>query len=620
MNWKYLVGGILFLFVFSACSNEDESWNEKQFLQSFVAGFEDNAASRTSLVNGGKVHWVAGDQIVLFNENQKAIYTASSGGAQVEFVKTEGDNLAVDGTYTAVYPASAFNMDDKSITVKTAQTAQANGFDGDAAICKAVVTPTNWSEVSFHNVCALLKFSVASSMASNVGKLKLTAPNHLKSKATITDDGILTWGDSDTQEYTLSGSFSANTDYYLLVAPQTLTGGLTMSLCTTNDVLVNENAKRTTTKNTIFESSKMYALGEIRNIVASKEWYDGNPAATEFVIDTPEELIAFVQIANDDNYNESFSGKTVKMGGDIDLKGYEGSIVPIKHFHGTFDGQNHSIKNMRIVSSEENVGLFGCIYEQAVIKNVVLQGGEVVSTSKDVNNDGYMGALVGYAFKSGSFAEGSGAQIINCINLGCRVVSSGHKNVAGILGFAAVGTHVTIKKCINAAAVECNYWISDPATGGNAAGILNASNSDCCVSDCVNIGSIHSTKVAGGIISSSYSENDKFITGCYNASQVVAPREGMSWLWHSYGSGAIIGVVDSYSTPFNYLTCAYDDNLCDTPFWACANWSNELTTEYNKGWTSMKKSYSTMVSSLNNTFSDSPYQFVEGNTPTLVMK
>lgn len=618
MNWKYLVGGILFLFVFSACSNEDESWNEKQFLQSFVAGFEDNAASRTSLVNGGKVHWVAGDQIVLFNKNQKAIYTASSGGAQVVFQKTEGDDLDADGTYTAVYPASAFNMDDKSITVKTAQTAQANGFDGDAAICKAVVTPTNWSEVSFHNVCALLKFSVASSMASNVGKLKLTAPTNLINKATIADDGILTWGDSDTQEYTLSGSFSANTDYYLLVAPQTLTGGLTMSLYTADDVLVNENAKRTTTKNTIFESSKMYALGEIRNIVASKEWYDGNPAATEFVIDTPEELIAFVQIANDDNYNESFSGKTVKMGGDIDLKGYEGSIVPIKHFHGTFDGQNHSIKNMRIVSNEEYVGLFGCIYQEAVIENVVLEGGEVVSTSKDVNNDGYMGALVGYAFKSGSFAEGSGARIINCINLGCRVVSSGHKNVAGILGFAASGSRAIISKCINAAAVECNYWISATSEGGNAAGILNANDSDSSVSDCVNIGSIHSTKVAGGIISSSYSENNKFIEDCYNASQVVAPRKDMPWPWYSYGSGAIIGVVDSYSTPFDNQTCAYDHNLCDAPYWACLYKSDDLGNESKME--SMKKTYSTMVSSLNATFSDSPYRFVEGNTPALVKK
>lgn len=47
-------------------------------------------------------------------------------------------------------------------------------------------------------------------------------------------------------------------------------------------------------------------------------------------------------------------------------------IGAITAFSGTYDGGNFAIKNLSISSAATNVGLFGSIGNDAVIKNIVL--------------------------------------------------------------------------------------------------------------------------------------------------------------------------------------------------------------------------------------------------------
>ncbi len=106
----------------------------------------------------------------------------------------------------------------------------------------------------------------------------------------------------------------------------------------------------------------------------------------------------------------NFSGATVVLASDIDLKGEVWTPIgdtKEKAFAGTFDGMGHTIKNLKLVASNHvgehlkdedrnAIGLFGYLghgyISNLVIENVRIEGPEDVSTYN------YAGALVGYAF------------------------------------------------------------------------------------------------------------------------------------------------------------------------------------------------------------------------------
>ena len=113
-------------------------------------------------------------------------------------------------------------------------------------------------------------------------------------------------------------------------------------------------------------------------------WYD--ETKTEFVLTAPEELAGLAKLVNEGN---SFEGKTVKLGADLDLNnvlwtpiGANGST-----FKGSFYGQNHTISNLRVVGSE-HVGLFGATHVPAHIEGIV------VDTAYVSGND-YVGTILG---------------------------------------------------------------------------------------------------------------------------------------------------------------------------------------------------------------------------------
>lgn len=122
---------------------------------------------------------------------------------------------------------------------------------------------------------------------------------------------------------------------------------------------------------------------------------------TEFVLNNYTDLKAF---ANELNVNgKSFSGKTVKLGADIDLAntewtpiGQTGGNGTTTWFQGTFDGGNHTIKNLAISASAWDeganyaAGLFGFIDAGgATIKNLTIDGARV-------EGHHWTGAVVGY--------------------------------------------------------------------------------------------------------------------------------------------------------------------------------------------------------------------------------
>lgn len=566
MKILHFVWGVLLTLMVGACSNEMDGLiaEENQPLLNFTAGFDGNSDSRTVLVDGHKVEWLQGDKVVLFDGESSAIYVASASGAKTTFVYESGDELSMNGTYTAVYPVSALNVTDKTIQVKKSQTAVAGGFDPDAAICMAVVA-TGKDVVSFKNVCALLKFNVCPAFAANAQGMVMTATGGVVNKGGVSTDGTatITWSEPGNEDYSIWGTFSADEDYYLLVAPQTFSTGFTATMMSATSAEIDEG--RSTNKSISFEASKVYSLDEIRHIVPEQEWYYGvlakDPNATEFVIRTPEEMMAFIEIVNSMSASSlPFTGKTVKLGNDIDMKEYEGSIVPIQKFWGTFDGQNHKIKNLHIVSDLEYAGLFSRTYrsetnaeECTVIKDLILEGGSVESTYSPGYNAhfGAVGAFVGY-FQG---------KIINCHNRGCNV-SGEAQGVGGIVGYCNT-TQQPIWGCSNSAEITGTGLFYNTWYGGNVGGIIGYAYMGYGIAGCYNTGDIVSSQYGGGIVGNC---NESAIYGCYNDADVTAFYNKDDVFYNKYGAGAFAGrTYISHTDNYGVWSCALPEGCCELP-------------------------------------------------------
>lgn len=132
---------------------------------------------------------------------------------------------------------------------------------------------------------------------------------------------------------------------------------------------------------------------------ADTDWYDAS--ATEYELSTAAELAGFAKLVNQ---GTSFSGKTVKLANDIDLKdncwtpiGQTGtSYGAVGYFSGNFDGQGHTIKNLYIQETNAGeyyaVGLFGFLDAGAKGKTI----GNFTIDGANIKGHHWVGAAVGY--------------------------------------------------------------------------------------------------------------------------------------------------------------------------------------------------------------------------------
>ncbi len=310
-----------------------------------------------------------------------------------------------------------------------------------------------------------------------------------------------------------------------------------------------------------------------------------SPRAAAIEISTAAQL---AKIGVDANY--PLSGNYIQTA-DIDLSGYT-NWTPIgrnsPYFTGTYDGQNRTIKGLKITGSNNNTGLFGVI-SGATIKNMVLQGanisggntvggivGYVNSTSMEaliencvVNAStitatqqaggiagGSAGQLriekcslnVSKVQATGSYAGGMIAYVNGVLNVAAcdtdentEIVSAGY-SVGGIVGHCY--KNITIKDCYNMAAASGTYSI---------AGIVAQidPNTTSTITDCYNLGTItgNSSYYAGGILGYQYNTSTVVtIQGCYSAGKTS----------NSKGSpGGLVGLANgSLKGTGNYFTSA----------------------------------------------------------------
>lgn len=146
----------------------------------------------------------------------------------------------------------------------------------------------------------------------------------------------------------------------------------------------NKNAKIANNGNNELQAAEEMVHLSREEMEASEDYADYN------IITTPEEFL-----------NMQLDKKYILMN-DIDFSGKDYSIIGESNtsaFTGIFDGNNYTIRNVNIESSNQYVGLFGYI-NGGTVKNLKLENEVVKSTytntSNTQENGAYIGGLVGY--------------------------------------------------------------------------------------------------------------------------------------------------------------------------------------------------------------------------------
>lgn len=166
----------------------------------------------------------------------------------------------------------------------------------------------------------------------------------------------------------------------------------------------------------------------------------------------------------------SFAGARIKLVADIDLAGYNwipiGNIV--NSFSGSFDGQNHTIYNLKTDTSlhqEFGFGLFGYVCYEQPEENVYIRNINIKDAELSHGNE--QGILAGVI----NCYAGVNFTLSNCHTTG--IISGGTLGgVVGRLACGRVGNDVTVKNCTSRADITTSGF------GGGVIGSLEVSGRD----------------------------------------------------------------------------------------------------------------------------------------------
>ncbi|MDR1155628.1 MAG: DUF4988 domain-containing protein [Bacteroidales bacterium] len=160
------------------------------------------------------------------------------------------------------------------------------------------------------------------------------------------------------------------------------------------------------------------------------------------------------------------------------------------HFSGTFDGNSHTLANLRISGNSDYAGLFG--YSRGTVRNVHIISGSV-------SGKNYVGGVCGYKDR---------ILISGCSNASLVL---GEDNVGGVCGYILSGN---IKACCNTGSVSGKNYV------GGVCGYCWHPNtpSSYSIAACYNTGSVSGKIYVGGVCGSNPS---MYVRACYNTGSVL---------------------------------------------------------------------------------------------------
>jgi len=226
----------------------------------------------------------------------------------------------------------------------------------------------------------------------------------------------------------------------------------------------------------LFASDNTY---DVWDGTADTSWY--NDTDKEFTIYTAEELAGLAVLVNGGN---TFSGKTVKLGANLNLDNKEWTPVGdnIKKFAGLFDGNGKVINNLYISKPQYGVALFGGA--SGTVKNFTINNADVHNSSLytaavvGCGNCTIQGVTVkgdieitGYTYIGGIHGNGY-SKVSDCHVIGNdgSVIEGSYIYVGGIKGFSGENGQTAINCSVK------NVDISGLTYVGGIQGILHYEN------------------------------------------------------------------------------------------------------------------------------------------------
>ncbi len=282
----------------------------------------------------------------------------------------------------------------------------------------------------------------------------------------------------------------------------------------------------------------------------TKETADENE--NKLTISSVDDFLIFSENCRLDSYSKDLN---VSLESDIDLTDTDFDSIPI--FYGTFNGNNHRIKGLKITSDGSTKGLFRYIESTATVKNLIVEGTISPAGSRSIiggiagNNSGLIQNCVFSGTVTGADNIGglAGINDLNGIIENCKVYGTIHGDhfVGGIAG----GNYGVIRNCsnltkINTTVEENSVEISDitlnsltssesAVTTTDIGGITGSNNG--VIRNCENHGNIgyqHIGYNIGGISGS----NIGYITNGTNYGSILGRKE----------VGGIVGQMEPAST------------------------------------------------------------------------
>ena len=229
-------------------------------------------------------------------------------------------------------------------------------------------------------------------------------------------------------------------------------------------------------------------------------------------------------------YGLRYSGKYFAMNNDVDCDSTD-NFMPVaynsaNHFMGNIDGQNHTLKHIRIEYTDkngdlpyENAGVIGTLGREGSISNMRINGriraykyvGGLVGISygniDNCHNDGYVGST-NNTNTAGLICSAYAGKITNCTNRG-QVIGN-YNTVGGILSYG--GLTVTVENCHNYGVVMAKDSVGDRYYGTVGGIVGNMSGT---IRNCTNRGTVKGASWVGGVVG-----DGNYVDSCFNYSEI----------------------------------------------------------------------------------------------------
>lgn len=223
--------------------------------------------------------------------------------------------------------------------------------------------------------------------------------------------------------------------------------------------------------------------------------------------------------------------------GDIDLAGYNwtpiGGTTASTAFKGSFNGNNHTVKNMGIYYSATTTaapykGLFGYVNgtssSYATIQNLKVTGKMYLTSTGSVSN-AYSGGVVAYA----NYTNISG--VVSDVDITVTRVNGNWSSVGGVAG-RLVNSNAT--NCGNEGTIRAYQYVG--GITGYATGTITG---------CYNGGAITGNGYVAGIVG----QTTKGVTACYNTGSITGAGNYVAGIV-AFASGASASVKNCYNRAY----------------------------------------------------------------------